>query len=189
MKTGLRALFGLAIVLGVPFSLMAGTITLSPTSTRIVLYGTDQSNAVIEDKIADFINNPAISVLYKAEQKTGTPETGSFAGSYQTQFDVSGLENASARVTYVGGPVIGNPSYAAIKDGKIQDSGVTWYLFDLTGWNGTDTIDFTGFFAGNQGRISHVEILGTVPVPDGGLTVILLGLAVIGLIGIRRAIN
>jgi hypothetical protein len=72
-----------------------------------------------------------------------------------------------------------------VKDGKLGDP--AWFLFDLTalGWNGTETLEFTGFWDGAKGAISHVTLYGRRQpgngVPDGGVTAALLGLGVLGL--------
>jgi hypothetical protein len=182
MKIGLKILLASVIALGAAFPMMAGTIPLTPTTGAcgqpfcLAASGTDTSQAAIDAKIA--LINPSLDTLYKATQPKSDPptpysETGSFAGSYETSFAVPGLLTASARISYVGGSAISSgPVYALIKDGVLG-----WYLFDITGWDGISDIDFSGFYD-NQGRISHVSIYGLAQVPDGGLTVMLLGLGV-----------
>jgi hypothetical protein len=183
MKTGLKLLLAFVIALGAAFPVMAGTILLTPDtvacgqSVCLAASGMDTSQAAINAKIA--LINPSLVNLYTATQPQSDPptlysETGPFAGSYETSFAVPGLLTASARISYVDGSsaISSGPVYALIKDGVLG-----WYLFDITSWDGISDIDFSGFYD-NQGRISHVSIYGLAQVPDGGLTVMLLGLGV-----------
>jgi hypothetical protein len=180
MKTTLRVLVAMAVL---AISHQAQALTLLPTEATcssdpsipcLLASGTDQSqddiNAAIDSLIGD------ATVLYKSTQSTGA-EVGPYVGQYDTVYGT--LDPASAQISYTNpDPISSDPVYVLIKDGKIADSGVAWYLYDVSGWNGTETLDFSGFFLGNQGKISHVSIYGTVStVPDGGSTLTLLGSA------------
>jgi hypothetical protein len=81
------------------------------------------------------------------------------------------------------------PAFLLVKDGAHLPS---WYLFNLTllGWNGTDTIELSGFWPG-PGAISHVSLYRgeTTNTPDGGSMVVLLGGAVAVLGFLRRKIS
>lgn len=75
--------------------------------------------------------------------------------------------------------------YLAIKDGA-ADPG--YYFYDLTGWNGTDSIEMTGFWFGTQGAISHVAIWGVHEVAEPATVGLLgLGLLAFGLARRRRS--
>jgi hypothetical protein len=126
-----------------------------------------------------------VTLLYK-DNVSGI-EDGPFQDVYETTYgNDTGLPLASAKISYVGGiadnPIIGSPMYALIKDGNLA-----WYLFDITGWNGTDDIAFYSFYGGKQGKISNVGVYGTEGgVPDGGSTAMLVGMALVALAAVRR---
>jgi hypothetical protein len=95
------------------------------------------------------------------------------------------LDPEDAEIKYTGGAVItGNPIYLLVKDGNHDP---IWYIFDISSWNGTETINLQEFWP-SGGAISHVDILtgnGT-SVPDAGSTLALMGLALTGLGLLRR---
>jgi hypothetical protein len=141
--------------------------------------------------ITEINNNLGINLagmeLYK--QDAGGGEAGGFAGSYNTSFSPNDADASGFTITYVGGSAISaNPVYLLVKDGNNNPA---WYLFNITGWNGTDVITGSGFWPQN-GAISHVSIYGTpgtTTVPDGGLTLVLLGASVAGLGLLRRKLG
>jgi hypothetical protein len=119
-----------------------------------------------------------LEILYKAN--VGGAEEGAFAASYATSF-VPSVDPTAAIITYVTAPAITGytPLYLLVKDGAFGS-----YLFDLgpagLNWNGTDTLNLSGFWADTEGAISHVSILGgttTVPEPT---TLLLLGAGLLG---------
>ncbi len=118
-----------------------------------------------------------LTEVYKGEQAS---ESGPLASSYKTVYD-SEMENGT--ISYEGGPSVSalDNIYLGIKDGKNTPY---WYVFDLSGkWNGTTAIELQNFWTG-QGSISHATIFtGETPggVPDGGMTIALLGLGLAGL--------
>lgn len=173
MKNLLK-IFGLGAALAfMTAGLQATPISLTPSSTALAS-GPDTSQSAINAAIAPWVGSS--DPLYKGEQNP-SGEEGSFAGSYTTTWET--LTPASAVISYDGGPFIDtSPVYALIKGGKVVGGlGTSWYLYDISGWNGTDNIEFSGYYGGNQDRISHVSIYG---VPDGGATALLLGLGLLG---------
>lgn len=139
------------------------------------------------------VNDGSLSLLYKAdfnENEGGPPlaptYSGSFAGSYTTAFSPGDEDPTDALIEYIlGSPAIGCPScYLAIKDGNIEPR---YYFFDLSAWNGTETLDINSFWPG-RGAISHVAIWGvasSTSVPEPG-TIGLLGLGLLGFAAARR---
>lgn len=163
-----------------------------PYSTYAWGYAGDQSST---NDILGFILGPILqgySELYK-ENSDGTED-----GSLQDSYD-STITSNGATIEYTGGPYITAPPvpYILVKDGKALPN---WYLIKLEGgnplvvWDGKETITLTNFFldtdpeTGNQngGSISHVSLFGVnTMVPEPG-TLLLLGLGLVGLAGLRR---
>jgi hypothetical protein len=137
----------------------------------------------------------SLSLLYKAEQD-GSPDSGTFAASYNTAFTNTPAEPSDATISYVGLPApvpIAFPLYLYVKDGNQQPA---YYIFDISLWNRTDDLVLQNFWPQN-GAISNLAIgggttAGQVPpittpgVPDGGSTVALLGAGLALLAFFRR---
>lgn len=100
-----------------------------------------------------------LELLYK--QNVGGSEAGSFADFYSTEFFNSPTDPQDGTLTWGGPSAISCPAcFLAVKDGNQNPS---YYFYDLSGWNGTDTIELVGFWP-QQGAISHFSIWGY----DGG---------------------
>jgi hypothetical protein len=167
-------------------------LDITPDSPPPVLTGTATSQAVIDAEISAFVLanfDCVISLAYK--QDVGGGEEGPFASSYSTEFFNTPTDPQEAVITYGSGPVItGEHIFLLVKDGNQDPS---YYFFDITTWNGTETLNLSGFWP-DQGAISHVAIYTCPPgggngVPDGGSTVALLGVALGGLEAVRRMLR
>ena len=175
-------------------SSVAHAISLTPTPGTFVLAGNETSEGVIQNKITVYFNSLGLSLdqLYKATQAAGTPDVGDFAGSYSTAFSNGATDQfAHAYITHDDGtPAINSSSvYAFIRDGNYVN--YNWYLFDITGWDGLEAINFDGFFSTSSTtskNISHVAIYGnrSTSVPDSGTTAVLLGLGLVGMSFVSR---
>lgn len=167
---------------GVALSAQAATIELNPGNTIGGAFG--PANCEPECIIEVFGLDPGteLELLYKAD--VGSPNdpatiySGTFADSYLTTFDNDPLDPTAALIEYIiGQAAIQCPScYLAIKDGAATPG---YYFYDLSSWNGTDSIEMTGFWFGTQGAISHVAIWGVHQVAEPA-TVGLLGLGLLG---------
>jgi hypothetical protein len=178
------------MVFSVVVTASANFISLTPVSGSLVLYGDDPNQSAIDQALN--IKYPGLDLLYKGErvdENSAGVSSEDFAASYATRFFNIDLADSDARITWINGtPSINSlPVYALIKDGNSLPN---WYLFDISGWNGMDTIEFSGFFIGTKQtkNVSHVSIYGnqTTTVPDGASTVAILGVAIVGLAGLRR---
>ena len=168
----------------------AASISLTPTSG--VLGTTRWENTTFGHSNGDFLNfvasvtsNPE---LYK--QNAGGGEEKILAGSYATTLTGG---NSAGTITYGSGNTVGSTAYLGLKDGNNSPFS---YLFNLTalGWTGTEKISFSGFWPTN-GAISHVSLFGDSRppgtggggrVPDGGTTLVTLGIALLGLGSMRK---
>jgi hypothetical protein len=123
----------------------------------------------------------------RAESGPAIIEEGSWLSYYNTVFDNEPFDPQDALITWTppGLPMLSIPCpacYLVIKDGNQDPS---YYFYDLSGWNGQESIQLQGFWP-QQGAISHVSIWGKEgdppppSVPEPG-TLALLGVALAGL--------
>jgi hypothetical protein len=170
----------LAAVLAAGITFNAHAVSITP-ATIPQWTGTDNSN--LDAAAISAIVGVTVGEVYK--QDVGGPESGSFAGSYTTTFSNSPGDPSDALIDYIGGAAItGDSIFLYVKDGNNDPA---FYIFNITGWNGTDDLVLTGFWPEN-GAISHVTILTggpTTTVPDAGGTLALMGIA-IGSLGLIR---
>jgi len=154
------------MVLGMMSS--ASALTLTPGDA-------DWSGSSPTNPKAGDISGLVGSDVYEVyKQDLSGPESGAYAGSYETAFYNTPTDPQDATITYVGGtPISGDPLYLMVKDGNHDP---IWYIFDLSNWNGTEAIYLQGFWP-DQGAISHVSIY-SVSEPS---TLLLLGAGLIGL--------
>ena len=174
IKTAL-ALLGVFLM-----SATSNALTITPATTP-QWTGNNTSN-LGEAELEAFLLTQGVtadlSLLYKKDVGPG-PDTGPFSGSYKTTFSNTSDDPEDALVDYQSGPAISGSIYLYVKDGEHSPA---FYLFLITGWNGTDDLVLDGFWP-NQGAISNIAIYGSngTQVPDGGTTALLLGLGLSGI--------
>lgn len=141
------------------------------TAAAVVLNG-----GVASSYLAAFSNE-----IYK--DTTGT-DTGDAAGWYTTTY-VPNAEG-TAKIEWIG-PGFIEGTYLLAKDGNEGH-----YLWDVSGWNGTDTILIPNPWLADNGKakaFSHVTIWGgegTTRVPDQSSTSLLIALGLASLLAVRR---
>jgi hypothetical protein len=177
MKKQLQTLI-LTGVIGM-FACSSGqAISLTPLDADFFGFNTGNVN----ESVVFFVTGETVTEVYK--DNVGGSEEKAFADDYTTTFSNSASDPSDFLIEWDGPDIItGSPIYLAVKDGTPRP----FYIFDITGWNGTDDIEGTGFYP-TQGAISHIAIFtgeGTTTVPDGGASLMLLG-AGLGALGLVR---
>ncbi|MGN6553370.1 MAG: hypothetical protein ACTHLW_06580 [Verrucomicrobiota bacterium] len=181
----------LAVITAVALTFSASALMITPGSAS---WSGDINSNLSASQLSTILNGAGFGVgslteLYK--QNVGGSESGAYASSYQTTFDNSPGDPQDADIKYISGPALAGFEnlWLYVKDGNHDPA---YYLINLNllNWNGTDLLQLRSFWP-QQGAISHVTILGngTRSVPDGGMTVMLLGTALAGLGTVRRFIK
>jgi len=160
------------------------------------------TDALQADEVESLVGAPSgsLGLAYKIDVEGGD-EDGTATGFYDTTFTFETTGDATgATITQSGMSIIDCPScYLVVKDGNHQPA---QYLFDISGWNGTDDINLSGFWADPaQGAISHIAIWngdgdgggggggGVVPIPEAETYAMMLaGLGLIGFVVRRRRV-
>lgn len=172
----------LAAIIALALSGTANALILTPGGQ---LYsGNETGQAAIDLALIGYGIDPNTE-LYK--DNVGGLEEGSFAMYYTTTYFNDPLDPKDAEITWDGPGKITDPDYLLVKDGNQEPA---WYLFDINGWDGMETIYLNDFWP-RQGAISHVTIYGgggsnEVPEPT---TMLLFGAGLAGLAGLRRKIG
>jgi hypothetical protein len=184
MKSYIFRLLGISLVT-LAFASQASAIPYSVTPlSATVATGTDNNQPSIAEIEAASGFSP-LTIAYKAEVGI-SGDAGTYASSYSTTFSGTPSNPSAADIIYGGiGPVISmDPLFLLVKDGNHAPY---WYLFDISSWNGTDTLSLSGFWP-DQGCISNIVIYtgNQTTVPETATTMILLGAGLLGLLLVKR---
>ena len=158
-------------VLGVAASLITTPASASLHVTpgnAIASGGGGSSNNFVETAAALFLSTyPGSTITNQAQLQAAelyrlTPPASddktlkdSYEGSTSA---LPGDDTSAFEINYTSGPSI-DPTYMLIKDGNHTPS---WYLFDISAWDGISELSGSGFWENTNGGISHISIYGTV---------------------------
>jgi hypothetical protein len=128
----------------------------------------------------------SVDLLYKDNYGGVEEGMANFMASYDTTYFDTPADPSGALLEYIGGDVMAGADWLIVKDGNQSPS---WYLFDISSWDGIEDIEMSGFWP-TQGSISHISVFDdTSSVPEPSiLALISLGLVGIGFIR-RKARN
>lgn len=181
----INRILALVALLGAASSANA-IITLTPGTAGVIPgYGYGPSNCENTQPtncVEAVFGVSGLSLLYKDEAGLFGAEDGTYTGSYATLFYDTISDPSDALLFYTGGAAINcSGCYLAIKDGNASPG---YYFYNLSGWNGAESISFQNFWPG-RGAISHISIWGggAASVPEPAT----LGLFGLGLLGIGFA--
>jgi hypothetical protein len=175
--------------LGLALALNASALSITPATADMA--GNDTSFLGAGD-VAALVGATSLTQLYLQHADLAS-DSGSFASSYSTLFDnVFPGDPADADIVYGGGSFITGFTrlWLYVKDGEAEPA---YYLFNLNalGWDGTAELNLRAFWLGD-GSITSLAIYGGNDtrqpdrIPDGGITLMLLGAALAGMGSVRR---
>lgn len=173
-------------------ALTIDALNLAPTWQLDTNYWTsNETSALGVGDVESLVGFTGLGEAYKIDYDN-TAEGGTAASYYSTTF--SGDPN-DATITQSGGMyIVCGDCYLVVKDGK---SIPAVYAFNISGWNGVDSINLTNFWNGPGGAISYVGIYNNYSMEDGGgniamvpeaetYAMMLAGLGLVGFAAARR---
>jgi hypothetical protein len=120
-----------------------------------------ENKALKSDDVEEITGYTELSLLYKNEVDGGAEE-GSYADDYSTTFTPE-YDPSGGTIVFDGEHFIDSETtILQVKDGN-NDPSV--YLFDISGWDGQQSIQLKDFWP-EQGAISYVAIHGSEKVPE-----------------------
>jgi hypothetical protein len=169
----------------------AHALTLSPgMETWTSLSTSNLGQAAVEA----IVGVSPLGLVYKQDE--GGSESGNGMGYYTTAFTYESMGDATgATITWDGVMKVSCPDcFLIVKDGNHSQNPPPYpqYIFDISGWNGTDTITLSGFWPG-PGAISNVAIWNNAYDGGGSLVpeadtyaMLLAGLGLVGFAARRK---
>lgn len=150
----------------------AHALDINPADSGWILgtnyWTTLQNSTLITGEVASLINStnpPNLGLAYKQDYEAMLPpDTGSAAMFYSTTFNG---DQSGATITWDMSAqyYIACPScYLVVKDGNHVPA---QYVFDISGWNGQETLNLSNFWPAN-GAISFVTIYNNAAMDGGG---------------------
>lgn len=194
-----RTLFGALAVAGmIGLASQAHALTLTPflTPTPGSTWGVSDTSNLGQTAVQNLVGVSPLGLVYKQDQ--GGSESGNGADYYTTAFTYESSGDATtATISSDGGMKISCPScFLIVKDGNHSKNPPPYpqYVYDISGWNGTDTITLSGFWPG-PGSISNIAIWNNAGSNGGSIVAIpepetyamlLAGLGLVGFAARRR---
>lgn len=175
-RPSFKAACGAALLSLVVTSHAEATIDLTPSMTTCTTndnWSLDATEVFEQVQACFAATTDPLELLYKADVGDSNDD-GTFGSSYDTIFSNTSSDPQDATILYLGGTYMDcSACYLVVKDGKQSPA---QYFYDISNWNGTETIQLTGFWP-YKGAISNVAIWGqATSVPEPG-TLLLFGTA------------
>jgi hypothetical protein len=179
LLAGLAAFAGALTAGATPLQVAYGPVNTQPSNNGVATLTTWATNAIATYNANNYPGAPlpALGTLQFQITPSG-PANGSPPAGWPTSFPAS----TTTSITLP----LGGFQYIILSWGGStlpDDNGTADYLYYIGGTSGNFTFTQPD---GANGGLSGISVFGTRTVPDGGATVALLGLGLVGLVAFRR---